>query len=123
MKQRIPRLLNGIFAALFATALAWAAPDKETVVHRARVELATILKKEAAKLPVDKPVTELGADDLDVVEWVMAMEEAFHIAIPEEKIAGRSGKGIRTDLTIAIMAGIVVEQATAGGGKKRSDGK
>lgn len=30
--------------------------------------------------------TDLGADSLDVVELVMAFEEAFDIAIPDEKI-------------------------------------
>lgn len=117
------RLLCWMVSGLFLTAMAEAAPDKEAVVQRARVELATILKKEAARLPVDKPVTELGADELDVVEWVMAVEEAFRVQIPEEKVAGRSGKGIRPDLTITVMATIVMEQAKEGGAKQAGRGK
>ena len=61
-------------------------PALSSVVQRVRAELATLLKKAPATLPVDKPVVDLGADELDVVEWVMAVEEAFRVPIPDDKI-------------------------------------
>ena len=67
------------------------------------------MKKEAAKLPVDKPVTELGADELAVVEWVMALERAYHIRISNEKTVDPKSKTMRKDLSIAKMASIVQE--------------
>ena len=51
-----------------------------------RTELALIRKKDAGQLPVDKPVTGLGADDLDVVEWQMAAERVFRVDIPNDKL-------------------------------------
>lgn len=95
--------------ALTLLALPLTAQDRDAVVQRVRVELATILKKEPAKLRVDQPVTELGADELDVVEWVMAVEEAFRVAIPDEKISDPKTNKVRKEFSISDMAGIVVD--------------
>ena len=41
--------------------------------------------EEAAVVPKAKFIEDLGADSLDIVELVMAMEEAFSIDIPDEE--------------------------------------
>ena len=51
---------------------------KEVVVEQLNVEASEI--KEESKF-----VEDLGADSLDVVELVMALEEKFDIEIPEDK--------------------------------------
>ncbi len=81
--------------------------------------MAAILKKEAAKLPIDKPVVEFGADDLDVVEWVMAVEEAFRIPIPDDRIVDPKSKATRKELSIAYMTSIVLEGLERAKGKKK----
>lgn len=85
------------------------AQDRAAITQRVRAELATLLKKDAAKLPVDTPVLKLGADELDIVEWVMAVEEAFKIEIADEKVSDPKTKETRKDFSIASMATIVME--------------
>ena len=80
--------------------------DREAIVGRLRTELARLLKKDVEQLPVDKPVTELGADDLTVVEWQMAAERAFSIDIDDDKLFD-TGTRTRPTLTIAAMAEVV----------------
>lgn len=40
--------------------------------------------EESAVVPKAKIIEDLGADSLDIVELVMAMEEAFEIDVPDE---------------------------------------
>lgn len=41
--------------------------------------------EESAVVPKAKFIEDLGADSLDIVELVMAMEEAFGVDIPDEE--------------------------------------
>ena len=120
-KQSMHRLFKSSLAAI----LVWAflspvahAQDRASIIQRVRAELATLLKKEPAMLTVDKPIVDFGADELDVVEWVMAVEEAFRVEIREDQIVDSKSKKTRKDLSIASMAGIVSE-ALASKGKKK----
>jgi acyl carrier protein len=85
------------------------AADSEAVAQRVRAELATLLKKDAAQLPPNKPVMELGADELTIVEWEMALESAYRGIRLDKKTENPNTKKIRTDLTIAEMTKIVSE--------------
>src|SRR4051812_26554011 len=96
--------LTTILLVAFAFAPTVMAQDQTAVQQRLRTELAKLLKKEPAQLPMDKPVTALGADELTVVEWQMASEKAFRVYIDDDKLFDAKAKGaVRKDLTIAAM--------------------
>lgn len=46
--------------------------------------IASQLKIDAATIIDTKPLTELGADSLDIVDIIMELEDAFGIEIPDE---------------------------------------
>ena len=84
------------------------AQDRAAIEQRLRTELAKLLKKDPAQLPLDKPVVTLGADDLSVVEWQMAAERAFRVYIDNDKLFDPKSKTVaRKDLTISSMAAAV----------------
>ena len=78
----------------------------EKVVNRVRAEVATILKKDSAQIDVMKPLVVQGADELDLVEIVMAVEEAFKVEIPDSAIGENVSEASKT-LTVAKLAEIV----------------
>lgn len=65
-------------------------------------------------------LVELGADELDIVEIVMALEEEFDVAIPDEQITVKSASNtFATDpsLSIKSLTEIVGEQQASRGEK------
>ena len=71
-------------------------------MDRVRLEVATILKKDTAQIDVTKPLVAQGADELDIVEIVMAVEEAFNVEIPDSAI----GENVN-EATVTKLAEIV----------------
>jgi len=56
-----------------------------SVEQKVKDIIANQLGKEAPEIPLDGSfIEDLGADSLDVVELVMAMEEEFDVEIPDE---------------------------------------
>lgn len=51
-----------------------------------------------AKVTREATLTELGADSLDIVETVMAMEEAFDVELPDEETTQLKNCGDVMDL-------------------------
>ena len=58
------------------------------------VEASTVTESASFK-------TDLGADSLDLVELVMALEERFDITIPEEQLEGITTVGQALDFVAA----------------------
>jgi len=58
---------------------------------------------------VKKPLVAQGADELDIVEIVMAVEEAFQVEIPDSAIGEKVGEAGK-ELTVEKLADIVVRQ-------------
>ena len=78
------------------------------MVERVRSEAAKILKKEGAQIDVAKPLVAQGADDLDIVEIVMAVEETFKVEIPDSAIDDNAAGG--KTLTVQKLAQIISAQ-------------
>ena len=81
----------------------------QQIVDRVRSEVAEILGKDSAQIDIAKPLVEQGADDLDIVETVMAVEEAFNIEIPDSAI-GEKPDEVGKTLTVKKLAEIVSKQ-------------
>lgn len=107
--RRLFKTLLTVSLATVWLASAVNAQDRAAIEQRLRVELAKILKKDAGQLPVDKPVTGLGAKALDVIEWQMAAERTFRVDIADDKLFEPKSTVIRKDLSISAMAGIVAK--------------
>ena len=75
-------------------------------IDRVCSEVATILKKDSSQIDVTKPLVSQGADELDIVEIVMAVEEAFKVEIPDSAIGDNTGEVSKT-LTVQKLAEIV----------------
>jgi acyl carrier protein len=98
-----------LFSALFCAACG-SQPAQKTV-ERVRQEAATILNKQPAEIDVTKPLVAQGADELDIVEIVLGLEEAFQITIPDSALEPyfRDGDSL---LTVQILAEVVSQQQT-----------
>lgn len=53
---------------------------------------------------------EIGADELDIIEIILAIEETYDISIPDEAL-GKTNEDIIEKLTIAELARVVAQQA------------
>merc|ERR1711963_406451 len=56
------------------------------------------LDVDKSKVVRDATLTELGADSLDIVESVMALEEAFDVELPDEETTALKNVGDVADL-------------------------
>ena len=83
--------------------------SQQQVVDGVRSEVAKILKKDAGQIDVAKSLVALGADELDIVEIVMSVEEAFKVKIPDSAIGGKPADVGKT-LTVQKLAEIVFKQ-------------
>ena len=65
------------------------AMSQEAILEKVRSIVAEQLSVDAGQVTLEASfANDLGADSLDTVELVMALEEAFDIAIPDEAAEG-----------------------------------
>lgn len=86
-------------------------PEQQTV-ERVRSEVAAVLNADAAQIDITQPLVAQGADELDIVEIVMAIEDAFGITIPDRAI-GETIDEVSQTLTVQKLAEIVSRQQQA----------
>jgi len=73
-----PRMVRG------ASLITRAAADKEKVLQDVRAIISQQLGADLDKVTADSKFVDLGADSLDTVEIMMALEEKFEIQLDEE---------------------------------------
>ncbi len=82
--------------------------DRQEIEQRVRAVLAEQLAVDEAQVTMDATFADdLDADSLDLVEAVMALEEALGIEIPEEEMEGVKTVGQAVDLA-AQKLGVAV---------------
>lgn len=87
--QRAPQQLRG------SIVMYGASPETMSKVADIIVEQLGVDKE---KVIAEATLTELGADSLDIVETVMAMEEAFDVELPDEETTTLKNVGDVADL-------------------------
>jgi acyl carrier protein len=104
-----------IYAAILVSLAFWSgcgSPPAPDTVNRVRSEVASILNQDPAQIDVTKPLVAQGADELDIVEIVMAVEEAFEVEIPDSAI-GDNVSEVSKKLSVRQLAEIVSRQQKA----------
>lgn len=79
------------------------------VVDRIKVELARILNKRPKDFDSHKPLVAQGANDLQIVELVLALERTFQVKVPDAQIAGKTADGSST-VTIEQLADAIAAE-------------
>eukprot|EP00420_Gonyaulax_spinifera_P033174 CAMPEP_0197872114 /NCGR_PEP_ID=MMETSP1439-20131203/2309_1 /TAXON_ID=66791 /ORGANISM="Gonyaulax spinifera, Strain CCMP409" /LENGTH=126 /DNA_ID=CAMNT_0043491087 /DNA_START=97 /DNA_END=477 /DNA_ORIENTATION=+ len=79
------------------SAIARQAATEDTMAKVADV-VAEQLGVDTAKVTREATLTELGADSLDIVESVMALEEAFDVELPDDETTELKDVGDVADL-------------------------
>ena len=87
------------------------AADAEKVV---RSVISKFLKVDASAIPMDRPISDppLKADDLDLIEIVMELEDKQGIQIPDASLDRYAGKNGPVRITPNQLVAIVVEAST-----------
>jgi acyl carrier protein len=79
--------------------------DRDTVFGTLKQAAAEVLGVEADTVTVEARFKEdLDADSLDLVEFVMALEERLDISVPEEDLEGVETVGQALELVLAKVA-------------------
>jgi len=81
------------------------------LLERVRKIAADILRVKPRDIAVDVPLSnqKFRADDLDMVEIVMALEEAYKMEIPDNEL-GRDSKEVMSTMSVRKLAEIVARK-------------
>ena len=79
------------------------------ILDRVRAEAARQLGRKKGDIELARPLFSQGLDELDLVELVMTLEEAYEVEIPDADIAP-AGMDSMTTLTVQRLAEVVDAQ-------------
>jgi len=98
-------------------------PDQK-VVNVVLVEAVKILKKDVNQIDVAKPLMAQGADELDMIELVMAVEDALKVEIPDSALGDNvpeAQKTLSIEKLAEIVSGRLKSQSTGKAGHSHSN--
>lgn len=94
-------------AMTFATAMQRnALAEPAPVLQEIREEVAKILHRPVSTIDVSRPLTAQGAEELDIMEIVLRVEEMYHVNIPDAAF-GREAADIGRVMTVEKLARVV----------------
>ena len=79
------------------------------VAERIKSEVGRILQKRPQDFDPYKPLVAQGLNDLQLVELVLALERAFQVKVPDNRIGNKSGEGSSL-LTIEQLAEVITAE-------------
>jgi len=79
---------------------------REDLVARVRLQAAQVLNKDVNEIEIAEPLVDQGADDLAIVEIVMALEDSFNIEVSDSSVGDKIEETCKT-LTVEQLAEIV----------------
>lgn len=87
--------------------------DNQQITNRIREIIALQLSLDSTAVDVNAPLTKqkVAADELDIVEIIMSIEEAFGIEIKDEEVSGTNGELSET-VSVKKLAEIVSRKKT-----------
>lgn len=83
--------------------------DTRDAVEKVRNTVARILKKPPAQIDASKLLVEQGADELDIMEVVLDIEEEFKVRIPDSAIGStphQIGKVLTVEKLVQVVSGL-----------------
>ena len=119
----IPRVLAAAALALLLPLLPGGAPPRALaqdesrepvtateVLQKVRKQIAMQLGVATKQIAPGRPLREYGADELDIVELVMALEQEFDIEIPDDVGSDQGPRGGEQTVTAQHFVDVVMEQ-------------
>lgn len=106
--QRSPSPLASANAPAQSASARSGRPDNQQVVDKIREIVAKQLGVERSAVEADVPLSgqKVTADELDIIEIIMSVEEAFGVEIKDEDISGPNGD-INAGLSVKKLADVV----------------
>ncbi len=80
-------------------------------------KLVEIVRQEKSDIPEEKliaaaPLADAGIDSLDALTILFAIEEEFHVSIPDEKARAMKTFGDMVDIVEGLLAGMQNDSAS-----------
>jgi acyl carrier protein len=108
----IARRLVAAAAAVWLVASGYA-QSADAIERRVRAVTSLQLGVESKNIEPTRRLSDYGMDELDLVEFVMSLEEEFGISIPDDALKWKKSKDWMDAITVRRLTEIVDERLNA----------